>query len=179
MGPRPSGYLVPMRASDLLTDGFDRVRDGVAALLDDVAPDDLHSRPARGGNPVGWLLWHLVRVQDDHVSEIAGQPQVWPDGWSGRAGLPLDVTDTGYGHDDAQVDAVRVDADLLLGYADAVHARTVRALAELSDADLDRVVDDSYDPPVTVGVRLVSVLEDDLQHLGQAAYAHGLLRGRG
>lgn len=179
MSPRPSGYPSAMRACDLLTEGFDRVHDGVTDLLEGVAPEDLHRRPAGGGNPVGWLLWHLVRVQDDHVSEVAGQPQVWPEGWSERAGLPLDVADTGYGHDDAQVDAVRVDADLLHGYADAVHARTLGAVAELSDADLDRVVDDSYDPPVTVGVRLVSVLEDDQQHLGQAAYALGLLRARG
>ncbi|WP_380165180.1 DinB family protein [Jannaschia sp. R86511] len=165
-----------MHSTDLLTDGFHRVHDGVTALLDGTEPGDLDRRPGGDANPVGWLLWHLLRVQDDHVSEVAGQQQVWPEGWSRRAGLPLDEADTGYGHDRAQVDAVRVDADLLRGYAEAVHARTVRALEELSDADLDRVVDDSYDPPVTVGVRLVSVLEDDLQHLGQAAYALGQLR---
>ena len=168
-----------MRTRDLLTDGFDRVHGGVTALLDDCGPDDLDRRPGATANPVGWLLWHLVRVQDDHVSEVAGQDQVWPDGWFGRSGLPLAVTDTGYGHDEDQVGTVRLDADLLRGYADAVHARTVAAVADLSDGDLDRVLDESYDPPVTVGARLVSVLEDDLQHLGQAAYALGLLRAQG
>ena len=56
-----------------------------------------------------------------------------------------------------------------------MHARTVAHLAGLSEADLDRVVDERWDPPVTLGVRLVSVISDDLQHAGQAAYLRGLV----
>jgi uncharacterized damage-inducible protein DinB len=56
-----------------------------------------------------------------------------------------------------------------------VHARSAEFLRGLSDEDLDRVVDTNWDPPVTLGVRLVSVLSDDFQHLGQAAYLRGLL----
>ena len=66
-------------------------------------------------------------------------------------------------------------AQLLLDYAGAVHERTTQFLRSLTDEDLDLVVDRRWDPPVTLGVRLVSVLADDLQHAGQAAYVRGLL----
>lgn len=166
-----------MRTSDLLSQGFAQIHDGVVALLDGVSADDLARRPEPDANPVGWLVWHLLRVQDDHVAGVVGGEQVWvSQGWSERSGLSLDATDIGYGHSTDQVAAVRLDATFLGGYAEAVHARTARAVAALSDSDLDRVVDDSYDPPVTAGVRLLSVLGDDLQHLGQAGYVRGLLR---
>ncbi len=71
--------------------------------------------------------------------------------------------------------AVRASADLLADYLGAVHGRTVEYVAGLTEADLDSVVDERWDPPVTLGVRLVSVVGDDLQHLGQAAYVRGLL----
>jgi hypothetical protein len=55
-----------------------------------------------------------------------------------------------------------------------VHERTTAFLAGLSDEDLDRVVDDRWDPPVTLEVRLVSTIGDDLQHAAQAAYVLGV-----
>ena len=166
-----------MRASEVLSDGFGRISEGVTALLDGMSVDDLAHRPEPGANPVGWLVWHLLRVQDDHVAGVAGQEQVWTaDGWFERSGVPLDAADIGYGHSDEQVGDVRLDAELLAGYSEAVHARTAQILAAMTDADLDVVVDDSWDPPVTAGVRLVSVLGDDLQHLGQAGYVRGLLQ---
>ena len=73
-----------------------------------------------------------------------------------------------------QVDAVHAPADLLLEYYDAVHRQTVEFVTTLTDEDLDRVVDKRWDPPVTLGVRLVSTIADCLQHVGQAAYARGL-----
>jgi len=76
----------------------------------------------------------------------------------------------------AAVRAILVDdPDLLTGYLDAVHERTVAFVSGLSADDLDRVVDTRWDPPVTLGVRLVSVIDDDLEHLGQAAFSKGLL----
>ena len=166
-----------MRSADLLRYAFDQVDENLRAALDGLDPDDLARRPGPGANTVAWLAWHLLRVQDDHVAEVAGRPQVWTDeGWADRFGLPFDTAATGYGFDAEQVAAVHVPStDLLLGYAAAVHARTAEFLAGLGDEDLDRVVDERYDPPVTLGVRLVSVLSDDLQHVGQAAYVRGLL----
>jgi hypothetical protein len=161
----------------LLVDGFDRVRQIVTRTVTGLTPEQLGYAPAPGANPIGWLVWHLTRVQDDHVAEVAGTEQVWTrDGWFERFGLPLDPSDTGYGHRPEQVSAVRVpSAQLLIDYHQAVFEQSRQYLAGLSESDLARVVDESWDPPVTLGVRLVSVLSDGLQHAGQAGYLTGLM----
>lgn len=167
-----------MHAKEILIDGFGRVREEVHATVDGLAADVLDARPGPGANSVAWLVWHLTRVQDDHIADAFGLDQVWlTQGWEKDFGLGLPARDTGYGHSPAQVAKVRVDsADLLTGYYDAVHEQTVQALRGLAAKDLERVVDERWDPPVTLGVRLVSVLSDDLQHIGQAAYVKGLVQ---
>jgi uncharacterized damage-inducible protein DinB len=167
-----------MHAKDILIDGFHRIREEVHATVEDLGPDDLNARPAAGTNSIAWLVWHLTRVQDDHVADAFGLEQVWTaQGWEKRFGLDLPRHDTGYGHSSAKVAKVRVDSvELLTGYCDAVHEQTLDALRSLTAKDLERVVDENWDPPVTLGVRLVSVLSDDLQHVGQAAYVRGLLQ---
>lgn len=167
--------------AELLVEAYGRLPDLVTAAVEGLSVEHLHARLDAGANPIAWLVWHLVRVQDDHVAGAFEVEQVWTrEGWARRWDLPLDDDDLGYGHSSEQVAAVRVDdPDLLLGYARAVHVRTVELLTLLADDDLDRVVDASYDPPVTLGVRLVSVLEDDLQHAGQAAYVRGVLERTG
>lgn len=168
-----------MRSSELLADTFGRVREVVVDVLDGIEPDELTARLDGEANTIAWLVWHLTRVQDDHVAAVAGVEQTWTaGGWSARCALPLKDEDIGYGHDVEQMTAVVVDADLLRGYYEAVHSATERFLATLSDADLDRVVDERWDPQVTLGVRLISVIADDLQHAGQAAYVKGLLQRR-
>jgi uncharacterized damage-inducible protein DinB len=165
-----------VHATDVLVRAYDDIRDRVASTVEGLSDDVLATRPGDRANTIAWLVWHLTRVQDDHVAHVAGTGQVWTeDGWAERFGLPLDDDDTGYGHSPDDVAKVRASADLLTAYHDAVHARTVGWLRGLSDADLDRVVDESWDPPVTLGIRLYSVVGDDLQHVGQAAYARGLL----
>jgi uncharacterized damage-inducible protein DinB len=167
------------KAADLLLDGFDRVGQVVQRVLDGISPDTLAYRPDPSSNSVAWLVWHLTRVQDDHLADAAGTTQVWHDsGWVDRFDLPLDRDDTGYGHSAEQVAAVKADAELLRGYHDAVHERTADYVRGLSDRDLDRVVDKNWNPPVTLAVRLVSVISDDLQHVGQAAYLRGLAERR-
>jgi uncharacterized damage-inducible protein DinB len=166
-----------MVVGEVLGDGFGRVRGVVHRVLDGLDGERLAVRPAGRGNSIGWLVWHLTRIQDDHVADVAGVEQAWTaDGWAERFGLPYPAGATGYGHGDRDVEAFSVrDAALLAGYHDAVHARTAAYVAGLSGADLDRVVDEAWDPPVTLGVRLMSVIADDLQHAGQAAYVRGLL----
>ena len=165
-----------MTPAELLTDSLERVRESVAAVLDGLSPDDLTRRPSRDANPIGWLVWHLTRVQDDHVAHVAGTEQVWTaDGFAGRFDLPYATDTHGYGQTSEEVGQFRADADLLSAYHDAVHARTLEYLAGLTPDDLDRVVDKRWDPPVTLGARLVSVVNDDTQHVGQAAYIRGLL----
>ncbi|NIZ93471.1 DinB family protein [Kineosporiaceae bacterium B12] len=161
---------------DLLLEAYGRLPDRVHAVTDGIDDATLAHRPGGDGNSVAWLVWHLTRVQDDHVSEVAGHEQAWTaGGWADRFGLDLPAGDTGYGHTPEQVGKVRASAELLAGYYDAVHAQTLDHLRTLDDAALDRVVDDSWDPPVTLGARLVSVLDDDLEHAGQAAYVLGTL----
>lgn len=167
-----------MHAKDILIDGYDRIREEVHAAVEGLDPDVLAARPTDVSNSIAWLVWHLTRVQDDHLADAFGLDQVWlSQDWEKRFGLGLPRRDTGYGHSAAEVAKVRVsDGDLLTGYHDAVHAQSLQALRRLTAADLERVVDERWDPPVTLGVRLVSVLSDDLQHVGQAAYVRGLLQ---
>jgi uncharacterized damage-inducible protein DinB len=165
-----------MTPAELLTDAFGRIREGVHDLLTDLDDDALAWRPEPHANSIAWLVWHLLRVQDDHVSHVAGTDQVWTSqGYAGRFGLPFDERETGYGQTAEQVGQVRVGGGLLHEYADAVSDATDAFVATLGPDDLDRVVDERWDPPVTLGVRLVSVVNDDAQHLGQAAYVKGLL----
>jgi uncharacterized damage-inducible protein DinB len=163
-------------SAELLADAFGRIQSVVGRALDGLTDEQLAAQVGPGANSVSWLVWHLTRIQDDHVSDVAGVPQTWTDkGWYERFGLPLDPADHGYGHSAEQVQTVRVPGELLRGYHDAVYQRTLDYVAGLQDADLDRVVDTRWEPPVTLGVRLVSVISDDLQHAGQAAYVKGLL----
>jgi uncharacterized damage-inducible protein DinB len=166
-----------MKTADLLTDAFDRVRETVHGVVDGLTPEQLAARVDGHANSIAWLVWHLTRVQDDHIAEVAGTGQIWTTrGWAERFGLPLSTSDTGYGHDADDVAAVRVDSPkLLTGYYDEVHERTVAYVRGLTDADLDRVVDRAWTPPVTLGARLVSVINDDTQHVGQAAFVRGII----
>lgn len=167
-----------MNIAELLADGFDRVQETTLAAIEGLSVDQLSHRVDDRGNSIGWLVWHLTRVQDDHVSEVAGVEQVWTaQGWRERFGLPFDEDATGYAQHSDEVAAVRVDVALLRDYFEAVHRETVTYVATLRADDLDRIVDDRWDPPVSLGVRLVSVISDDLQHAGQAAFIRGLLLG--
>ncbi|AXH95418.1 mycothiol transferase [Ornithinimicrobium avium] len=168
----------PARA--LLLDGFGRIPEGVEAVLDGLSTADLRWRPDAGANPVGWLLWHLARQQDAQLSAVAEQEQAWTaQGWSARFGLPYPDGSVGFGQDADEVAAFAVeDPGLLVGYAAAVHARTVRLLEGLAAQDYGRVVDERWDPPVTLGVRVFSVLADATKHLGQAEYVKGMLGRR-
>lgn len=166
-----------MNASDVLIEAFDRLPELVRSAVDGLTPDQLRWSPTPTANTIGWLVWHLTRVQDDHVAEVMGEEQIWVQGgWSARFGLDPVPHNTGYGHSPAQVATVRPEsAQALIDYYDAVHARTREYLRGLTEKDLDRIVDERWDPPVTLGVRLVSVVNDDAQHAGQAAYLRGLL----
>jgi uncharacterized damage-inducible protein DinB len=170
-----------MTESSLLIEAFDRVRGLVSAAVRGLSRDQLAHRIDGDANSIGWLAWHLTRIQDDHVAAVRGVEQAWiDDGWADRFQVPFDRLDTGYAHTSEEVAAVRVEsAELLVGYHDSVHARTVAYLQRLGPGDLDRVVDERWDPPVTLGVRLISVISDDIQHAGQAAFIRGIVERAG
>lgn len=165
-----------MLANDLLLDAFGRVAELVPLVLNSLSEDDILWRPDDGANSIGWLIWHLARVEDDHLAGIVGSDQVWTTGgWAERFGLPYPPDAHGYGQTADEVAQFSVgDADLLAGYYAAVAARTREIVTALSEADYARVVDTRWDPPVTAAVRLVSVVNDITQHLGQAGYVRGL-----
>ena len=165
-----------MTSADLLTDAFGRIREEVHLAVDGLSREQLAYRVDAEANSIAWLIWHLTRIQDDHVCRVSHRQQAWTAaGWADRFGLPFGREATGYGHDPREVAAVQADAEMLAGYHDAVFENTLRYVGTLTDADLPRVVDESWDPPVTLGVRLVSVISDDLQHVGQAAFIRGFL----
>jgi uncharacterized damage-inducible protein DinB len=167
-----------VNVNELFLDAFGRLPDLVRSAVEGLTAEQLHWTPGPGSNSIGWLVWHLARVQDAHVAELRDAKQVWTTGdWAGRFGLAsADADDTGYDHVPEQVDAVRPESpQALIEYYDAVAERTRDLVNRLNEADLDRIIDERFDPPVTLGVRLVSVLDDDVQHAGQAAYVRGLL----
>ncbi|WP_265443040.1 mycothiol transferase [Flexivirga meconopsidis] len=166
----------------VLRDGFDRVHQQLPSELDGLTGDQLLRRLDADANPIGWLAWHLSRVQDDHLADLGGIDQVWiTGGWSTRFALPYDDGSIGYGQSTDEVGAFDVtDTSVLLGYHDAVHQLTMQVLDGLStDADYERIVDRRWDPPVTAAARLVSVINDITQHLGQIGYLRGLVERRG
>jgi hypothetical protein len=148
-----------MDVAEVFVDGFGRVAESVHGVVDGLSADELAARVEEEANPIIWLVWHLTRVEDDHVAHV-------------------DPRDTGYGHRSREVAAVRTEAPLLLGYFDAVHEMVQGFVSSLSADDLDRVVDTRWDPPVTLGVRLVSVVGDVHAHLGQAEFVRGILLRR-
>ena len=171
-----------MSTTDAFTSLFDRMPDLVHSAVKGLSADDLSRPPAPGANTVAWLVWHLSRVEDDHVAKAAsalgqdGVEQVWVrDGFAERFGLPLPPKDTGFGHSSEQVSQVRVDGELLEDYHRAVHEQTQQFLAGLDDTDWETVVDTHWNPPVTLLSRMTSVANEVAQHAGQAAYVRGLV----
>ena len=169
-----------MTSAQLLADAFGRIQGIVHRVVGGLTQEQLAFRVDDEANTIGWLVWHLTRVQDDHVADAAGTQQVWiTQGWAERFALPFSVEETGFGQTGEQVAAVRVESGgLLTGYHDAVYERTIDYVSALTDDDLARIVDPGWDPPVTLGIRLVSVIGDDLQHAGQAAFVRGVVERR-
>ena len=162
-------------AQELLRDSFTRLIEHVDELTDGLTEEVASYRPTPQANSIGWLIWHSARVQDIQVCDIAKTADVWTrDGWVDRFGLDLPRDDTGYGHSADAVAKVRASAELLAGYYHAVHDMTLEFVETLTDADLERIVDRRWDPPVTASARLVSIVDDCAQHLGQAAYLRGI-----
>lgn len=165
-----------MDIPSLLLEIYGRVPPLAEQAIDGLDVDTLTRPPSPGANTIAWLVWHIARVQDHHVAELLDTDQLWTEGdWAGRFGLGPDPADNGYGHSFEDVLAVRpTDGAVLPAYLEAVSRRTHSFLETVSSADLDGVVDRRWDPPVTLGVRLVSIADDNLQHAGQANYVRGL-----
>jgi uncharacterized damage-inducible protein DinB len=165
-----------MLANTLLIDALNRVQEVVHQATNDLSIEQLTYRPEAEANSIAWLIWHLTRIQDDHMAELRKAPRLWQaEGWAQKFALPFDDNATGYGQTSSDVAMVEADAETLLDYYDAVHQTSIAYIEHLQPEDYDKVVDTTWDPPVTLAVRLISIISDDLQHAGQAAYIRGLL----
>ena len=170
-----TGHTTATALRDLLRDGFGRIAAGVGSVCEGLTVEQATYRPDPEANTIAWLVWHLTRIQDDHVAGLAGTEQVWTgNGWYDRFGLPFDSSTHGYGQTSDDVAQVRVDPVDLTAYHADVHAASLAYVDRIDAAELGRVVDDAWDPPVTAAVRMVSLTGDAMQHLGQAAYVRGL-----
>ncbi|SEH49913.1 Protein of unknown function [Mycolicibacterium rutilum] len=162
-------------AREVLRDAFTRQIEHVEDLTDGLTDETAFFRPTPTANSIAWLIWHSARQQDLQICHLAGTEQVWlRDGWVDRFGLDLPREAMGYGDGPEEVDKVRASADLLAGYYHAVHKMTLEYIASVTPEELSRVVDTNWDPPVTASARLVSIVDDAAQHLGQAAYIRGI-----
>ncbi|MEQ4208883.1 DinB family protein [Actinopolymorpha sp. B9G3] len=162
----------------LVRDLVHRTEREVLAVLDGLDASWLDIAAEPGTNSIGWLVWHLTRSYDRNVSELQNQQQLWQsEGWHARFGRAPDANDTGYRHSALQAAAFRSPGpNVLAGYHVAV--------VEMIDAYLDRAPDDDPDRLVTsptltntasVHLRLIGVLVEALQHVGQAALLRGML----
>ena len=166
-----------MDARDVLREAASRPATEAKALIDTLPEGALNAHAGGHTNSIAWLLWHAGRQMDVQLAQLNGEPQVWhSQGFDSRFNLG-ELGDTeGYGHTTEQARAVVVeDAALLVEYLGAATATLSEYIAGLSEADLDDVIDTSWTPHVTRGVRLVSMIDDAAQHVGQAAYAAGIL----
>lgn len=162
-------------ARELLRDSFTRLIEHVDGLTDGLTDEVSFFRPTAEANSICWLIWHSARVQDAQLAHIAGVEQVWfSGGWVDRFALDLPREAHGYGHTAEEVGKVRAPADLLAGYYHAVHKLTLEYIAGITADELARIVDENWIPPVTASVRLVSIVDDCAQHLGQAAFVRGI-----
>jgi hypothetical protein len=154
----------------LIADALDRGRGVMRRAIGGVAPGDLGYRPDPHANPLGWLAWHVGRVEDMHVADLMDVDQLWTaDGWHERFGMDAAPGEFGTGQTLDEVDAVPLPtADTLLAYLEAVWSRTDGYVGGLTPNDLDRVLDEpQFTPRPTVGVRLVSLIHHVAHHGGQ------------
>ncbi|MEO7125075.1 MAG: DUF664 domain-containing protein [Nakamurella sp.] len=165
---------------DMVADQFGRIRQQVQRIAAGLSDTAAVWRPDPEANSIAWLVWHLTRVQDDHVAFLAGHEQVWTTGgWFERFALPFPADAHGYGHSSADVAAVQTPMADLVAYQAEVDSMSTKYAQALTAGSLTRVVDTNWDPPVTASVRLVSLIGDCLSHAGQAAYVRGLAERAG
>ena len=171
-----------MDTKDFALEALNRIHGVLQRVLSDLGSEDLHRLPHPESNSIAWLVWHLTRVQDVSVSGLAELEQAWvSEGWHATFGMEADPEQDGFGHTPEDVASFRApSAQALLDYHESVLARSTTFVSGLAPEDFDRELNQpQFQPLPTVGVRLVSVLSDNLQHAGQAGYLRGLFQGRG
>ncbi len=173
---------VIMEWQEILSVEFERISRSLGIALEGLTAEDLNWQPKPDSNSIGWLTWHLTRWQDAQVSSFMKKEQLWiKGGWHKKFGRPADASDHGTGHKSEDLAKFKSpDAATQLGYHQAVLAQTKDFFRTLSPNDLDKIAEGTpFQPPPTVGMSIISVLSDGMQHAGQAAYVRGLRQGMG
>lgn len=167
-----------MNSNEILVDAAHRPVESAKQLLDGISLSLVNKMPDDKHSSIAWLIWHSGRQMDAQLSELSGLPQIWvQDGWADRFALDRPKNDMGFGDGPADVAKVTVcDADLLSGYLTATVDTLCTYIQTLSETDLDDVIAHLPDP-IRRGVRIVSIIDDAVAHVGQAAYLRGLLEG--
>ena len=172
-----------MTWQEMIMDIFDRIAAQLAQVLEDLTPEELNQQPTPDTNPIGWLAWHLTRSNDRNMSELMGLEQLWISGnWYARFNRAPDPAETGYGFTLEEVAAfTSPDALTIMEYHRAVLDRIRQFIGnDLSEMMLE---EESYSPTFQrsspVYRTITGVINDGLQHVGQAAYVRGLLQGFG
>jgi hypothetical protein len=147
------------------------------ALMEDVktlTPQNLKWKPAPQANPIGFLLWHYMRTEDNLVTGLQGKPAIWEtEKWYEKMGLDAKAQGTGFKEPDVDKIAVLPLADLV-AYAERVSRNTQEYLKTLDDVKLDFAPDPAR-PRRTIGALLRNfLLAHGWWHLGEIKYIKGL-----
>lgn len=164
-----------MQCQQFIINIFERISLEMEKALDGLTLDELNKQPGPDTNSIGWLAWHLTRCHDRANTHLLGGEQLWIEGkWHARFNRPADPQDLGVGHKAEDLAAFKSpEVRILLDYYHSVLEVTKRYIANLSEADLDRKLDNPMFP--TVETRLIATINDSCQHVGQIAYVRGLL----
>ena len=163
-----------MTLNEFITDALDKENGFLIEALEGLGPDELGWQPAPDANSIGWILWHMVRVEDMWIQFFAQfQTELWEtEGWHEKFGLP--TRDNGFGHTPDQVNNFpSLDLGEFLRYRAAVRQATLAYLDTLTPEDMERVPRERR-PEMSLGAMFRQIIGEMYQHVGHIAYLRGL-----
>ena len=165
-----------MDLNEFIVDALEKEQESLSEAVGDLTPEELAWRAGPEANPIGWILWHMLRVEDMWFQFfIQRRNEIWERGsWHEKFGLP--TRDNGFGHTSEQVAGFpALDLQELLRYGEVVRRATLEYLETLSPEDYDAVPREQR-PEMTVGAIFRQIVGELYQHQGHIAYLKGLLR---
>jgi hypothetical protein len=171
-----------MEVKDSILEGLNEVQSALKQAVDGLSQEELMWQPQPGANHIAYILWHTLRVEDWFFQYMFQRtPQVWEsEKRHEKLNLPDDPRITGFGYTAEQVDGFpAVKLSDLLGYGEAVRARTLDYLRQLDAAKFDEIVQSRIFGEVRMGNLLSHLICEIAQHVGQIAYIRGLAKGQG